>query len=63
MAAHTERRFADLKMINMNDPGELQKWCEVLGCTPEKLKAAIYRAGASVEAVKKVFWKVKRGSK
>lgn len=53
MTRHLTRRFADLERICFNEPQDLQHWCAMLGCSPEKLKVAIYRAGTSVEAVKK----------
>jgi hypothetical protein len=51
------RRFADLKRININEPQKVKQWCDILGCSPEKLKVAIYRAGTSVDAVKKFLSK------
>jgi hypothetical protein len=53
MAGYSAKRFVDMRRVNINEPQHMQHWCEVFGCSPEKLRMAVYRFGISVDAIRK----------
>lgn len=42
----------DRARINVNEPHELDYWCEALGCTEQQLRDAVAAVGVSAEAVR-----------
>ena len=49
----TKRHPEDSAKINRNQPYELDAWTKILGCSKEKLLAAIDRVGPIVSDVEK----------
>lgn len=47
----------DAKRIDINDPAEIQNWCNSFNCTEEQLKIAVSAVGTSGKAVKKYLGK------
>jgi hypothetical protein len=44
----------DAKRVNVNDPYEVNYWCEQFGCTEAQLRAAVDRAGVIAKHVQ--YW-------
>lgn len=44
--------------INIREPKELGRWCQILRCSGDELKVAIYKVGASVTKVKEYLDRV-----
>jgi hypothetical protein len=38
--------------VNIREPKDLGKWCQILRCTADELKVAIYKAGSSVDKIR-----------
>lgn len=53
----TKKRPQDSSRINIHEPYEVNYWCDALGCTEVKLKAAVKAVGDSAAAVKKYLGK------
>jgi hypothetical protein len=47
----SKRGGTDRSRINVNEPHELQYWCQKLGCTEIQLKQAIREVGVQASAV------------
>jgi hypothetical protein len=43
----------DTKRVNINDPHEINYWCDIWSCPEKELKAAVKKVGTSADAVKK----------
>ena len=49
----SKRDFRDRDRINVNEPYELQYWCEKFGISKEKLRQIVEKTGPMVQDVKK----------
>ena len=50
---------ADRSRVNVNESWEVRYWCQRLGCTESRLRAAVAAAGVSASAVD--AWLAKNG--
>lgn len=48
----TRRQPEDPQRININQPWEVEYWCDLLGCTESQLRAAVRAVGPMVKDVK-----------
>lgn len=48
---------ADRNKVNVNEAWELTYWCSVLGCTPDRLRAAVGTVGVMVVDVRRYLSK------
>jgi hypothetical protein len=53
-------RPLDPGRVNTMDPVEVEHWCRVLGCTPERLEAAVLAVGEHVAEVRD--WLARHGA-
>ena len=49
----SNRGPADRSRVNVNETWELTYWCGVLGCTPDRLRAAVRAVGVMVVDVRR----------
>jgi len=47
----------DEKHVNINEPREINYWCDIWSCEEKELKDAVKAVGNSVDAVKKKLGK------
>jgi hypothetical protein len=53
----SNRGPADRNRVNVNEAWELTYWCSVLGCTPDRLRAAVRAVGVMVADVRRYLGK------
>jgi uncharacterized protein DUF3606 len=53
----TNRGPQDRSRINVNEPWELDYWCNELGVSPERLKEAVSRVGVMVADIRRYLGK------
>lgn len=49
----TKVRPQDASRVNVNEPYEVNYWCNKFGCSAAELRAAVAKAGVSATAVEK----------
>ena len=52
MSDDPKKTGLDRKLIALEEPHEVRSWCESLGCTEEKLRAAVKAVGHSADKVR-----------
>lgn len=56
----TKRRPQDSSRVNVNEPYEVNWWCDELGCSEAQLRACVKEVGVGTAAVRACIAKKKK---